>query len=104
MTEAPKTTHPKAVNALPPQRVLFLCIGNSARSQIAEGFACKMAPPGVEIWSVGTSPSRESDGDQVMEEAGTTSATRPKRLDDVPRRAADTVITLCGEASAARPA
>lgn len=106
MAEVPKATHPKAVNALPPQRVLFLCVGNSARSQIAEGFARKMAPPGVEVWSAGTEPKAVNPmAIQVMEEAGIDIRSQTsKRLDDVPWRSADTVITLCGEASEACPA
>ncbi|MFQ5777614.1 MAG: arsenate reductase ArsC, partial [Terriglobia bacterium] len=37
-------------------RLLFVCRGNSARSQMAEGWARKLAPPGVEIFSAGTQP------------------------------------------------
>jgi len=106
MAEAPKATHPKAVTALPPQRVLFLCTGNSARSQIAEGFARKMAPPGVEVWSAGIEPKQVNPlAIQVMEEAGIDiREQRSKHVNDVPWRTADTVITLCGEAAEACPA
>ena len=106
MAEAPKATHPKAVNALPPQRVLFLCVGNSARSQIAEGFARKLAPAGVEVWSAGVEPKGVNPLTvQVMDEAGIDiRGQRSKRLDDVPWRSADTVITLCGEAAEMCPA
>ena len=38
--------------------ILFLCVANSARSQMAEGLARAMAPDGVEIRSAGSSPRR----------------------------------------------
>ncbi|MGH9817867.1 MAG: hypothetical protein ACRD6I_17500, partial [Candidatus Acidiferrales bacterium] len=38
-------------------RILFLCTGNRARSQMAEGLARAMAAPGVEIVSAGTKPN-----------------------------------------------
>jgi arsenate reductase len=105
MAEVPKPAHPKAVTALPPQRVVFLCIGNSARSQIAEGFARKLAPPGVEVWSAGIEPKPVNPlAVLVMEESGIDIKSQAsKHLDEVPWRTADTVITLCGEASEACP-
>jgi arsenate reductase len=106
MTEAPKATHPKAVNAQPPQRVLFLCLGNSARSQIAEGFARKLAPSGVEVWSAGIEPKSVNPiAVQVMEEAGLDiRGQSSKHMNDVPWQTADTIITLCGEAAEVCPA
>lgn len=106
MSDAPKPLHPKAVNALPPHRVLFLCNGNSARSQIAEAFARKFAPDGVEVWSAGIEPrSVNPSAVQVMEEAGIDMRDqRAKHVDEVPWQTADTVITLCGEAAEACPA
>jgi arsenate reductase (thioredoxin) len=106
MAEAPKATHPKAVNALPPQRVLFLCVGNSARSQMAEGFARKFAPPDVEIWSAGIEPKTLNPAAiEVMKEIGIDIADqRPKHVNEVPWQSADTVITLCGEAQELCPA
>ena len=105
MTDTPKPPHPKAVNALPPQRVLFLCVGNSARSQIAEGFARKYAPPGVEVWSAGIEPRGVNPlAVRVMEEAGIDiRGQHSKRVHEVPWQTADTVITLCGEAAEACP-
>ena len=98
MAEAPKATHPKAVTALPPQRVLFLCTGNSARSQIAEGFARKMAPPGVEVWSAGIEPARlDPIAVEVMREVGIDiSAHASKPMGAVPWREVDSVIMLGG--------
>src|SRR5438105_496031 len=36
--------------------LLFLCVANSARSQMAEGLARAWAPPGVRVWSAGSAP------------------------------------------------
>ncbi len=41
-----------------PRGVLFLCVANSARSQMAEGIARSLAPPGVTIESAGSRPSQ----------------------------------------------
>jgi arsenate reductase len=86
--------------------VVFLCVHNSARSQMAEGFARALAPTGTEIWSAGTAPGKVHPGAvEVMLEVGIDiSAQHSKGLDDVPWREADTVVTLCGEANEACPA
>ena len=49
-----ENVRPAAFITLPPRKVLFLCVHNSARSQIAEGFARDMAPAGVVVMSGGT--------------------------------------------------
>ena len=96
---------PAAITTAPPRRALFLCIHNSARSQMAEGFARAMAPAGTEVWSAGTEPSRVHPmAVEVMREVGIDlSAQRSKRIADVPLETMDTVITLCGEADEACP-
>jgi arsenate reductase len=85
--------------------VLFLCIHNSARSQMAEGFARAMAPSGATIWSAGNQPSRvHPSAIEVMHEIGIDiSGQRSKHLDEVPLDAVDTLVTLCGEAEEACP-
>lgn len=106
MSEAPNTaTRPAAFITKPPVRALFLCVHNSARSQMAEGFARALAPAGVEVWSAGSEPGRVNPAAiEVMREAGIDlSGHRSKRIDEVPWRDADTVITLCGEADEACP-
>ncbi|HEY2956354.1 MAG TPA: arsenate reductase ArsC [Candidatus Eisenbacteria bacterium] len=100
-----ETRHPAPFITNPPRRVVFLCWRNSARSQIAEGLARAMAPQGTDVWSAGTEPSQVHPvAIQVMNEAGIDiSSQSSKGLDQVPWRDADTVVTLCGEASEACP-
>jgi arsenate reductase len=97
--------HPPAFITAPPRHVLMLCIHNSARSQIAEGFARAMAPPDAEVWSAGSQPSRVHPmAIEVMKEVGIDiSGQTSKALDAVPWQRADTVVTLCGEAEAECP-
>jgi arsenate reductase len=101
-----ETSHPPAFISAPPRRVLFLCVHNSARSQMAEGFARAVAPPGVEVMSAGTEPSRvHPDAIEAMREAGIDiTHQRSKALDTVRWQEADTVVTLCGEAAEVGPA
>lgn len=96
---APSTPPPALITA-PPWRVLFLCVHNSARSQMAEGFARAMAPAGAQAWSAGTEPREvHPTAVEVMQEVGIDiRGQRSKRLDEVPWGEADTVVTLCGEA------
>lgn len=99
------TPHPPPFVSAPPKRVVFLCVHNSARSQIAEGLARALAPAGTEVWSAGTEPGRlHPAAIEVMNEAGIDiSGQRSKGLDEVPWREADTVVTLCGEADEVCP-
>lgn len=106
MNEIQPPIRPAAFITAPPRRVVFLCVHNSARSQIAEGIARARAPKGVEVWSAGTEPRGVNPwAVQVMDEIGID--IRPqssKRLDQIPWRNADTVVTLCGEAEEVCPA
>ncbi len=43
--------------AIPPRSVIFVCVGNSCRSQMAEGFARRSSPEGAVILSAGTNPA-----------------------------------------------
>jgi len=86
-------------------RILFLCTGNSCRSQMAEGFA-RQRLEGWEVWSAGTHPAERTNprAVQVMAEKGIDiSAQNPKSLHEVPLPV-DVVITLCGEAAEECPA
>ena len=79
--------------------VLFLCVANSARSQMAEGFARLYAPADVEVWSAGSAPRRLHPlAAVVMSEEGIDIAEhRSKGLDEVPLDRIGTVVTLCAE-------
>jgi arsenate reductase len=79
--------------------LVFLCVANSARSQMAEGLARAMAPPGWAVYSAGSNPARLSArAVAVMAEIGIDiTHHRSKGLDAVPYQAADAVITLCAE-------
>ncbi|GIX06287.1 MAG: arsenate reductase [Candidatus Poribacteria bacterium] len=83
----------------PPRHILFLCVANSARSQMAEGLARAMAPEGVEVYSAGSRPSRlNPDAVRAMAEIGIDiSHQRSKGIEAVPVERIDTVITLCAE-------
>lgn len=87
-----------------PVRMLFICSGNSARSQMAEGWARQLAPAGVEVWSAGTRPlGLNKLAVEVMKERGVDiSGQRSKSLAEVPAEA-DYVIALCAEADAECP-
>lgn len=51
-------TPPKSPERIPGlKRVLFVCIGNSCRSQMAEGFAKALGQDCIEVYSAGTSPA-----------------------------------------------
>jgi len=79
--------------------VLFLCVANSARSQMAEGLGRMIFGDRATVQSAGSQPSRVSSyAIEVMKEIGVdlTSHTS-KSFDTVDLGAVDTVITLCAE-------
>jgi arsenate reductase len=82
-----------------PKGILFLCVANSARSQMAEGIARALAPPGVKIWSAGSRPtSVRPEAIAVLKEIGIDiSGYRSKAMGEIPAAEVDTVITLCAE-------
>ena len=79
--------------------VLFLCVANSARSQIAEGIARSLAPAETKIWSAGSRPTNvRPEAIAVLKEIGIDiSGHRAKTVAQIPAAEVDTVITLCGE-------
>jgi len=85
--------------------VLFLCTGNSCRSQIAEGFVRSLAKEGTRVWSAGTHPvALNPRAVTAMRESGIDIAgQRPKGIDEVPLDEIDTVFTLCGDAEKSCP-
>lgn len=90
------------LRALRPRHLLFLCVANSARSQMAEGIAKSLAPAGVRISSAGSEPSRVNPfAIRALEELGIDpSKQRSKGMDEIRRTqgpSVDAVITLCAE-------
>ncbi len=79
--------------------VLFLCVHNSARSQIAEGLLRAMAGDRVEVFSAGSAPSRVHPfAIRVLQERGiAVSYQRSKSVDEFKDERFDYVITLCAE-------
>ena len=84
--------------------ILFLCTGNSCRSQMAEGWARKLLPANVRPYSAGTqSHGLNQVAVQVMREAGVDiSKHRSKRLDQLDVDF-DYVITVCDNAHESCP-
>jgi protein-tyrosine-phosphatase len=82
-----------------PKGILFLCVANSARSQMAEGIARSLAPAGVKIWSAGSRPtSIRPEAIAVLKEIGIDiSNHRSKAVAEIPAAEVDAVITLCAE-------
>ncbi len=80
-------------------RILFLCVANSARSQMAEGLAREMLPATSEIVSAGSAPGRLNPlAVEALSEVGIDiSGHRSKPLEDVSPEAADLIVTLCAE-------
>jgi len=80
--------------------VLFVCTGNAARSQMAEGWL-KSMKPGLTVQSAGTNPERlSSRAVKAMLEIGLDISDQvSKYLDDVPWKEVDYAITLCGSAN-----
>jgi arsenate reductase len=79
--------------------ILFLCVANSARSQMAEGLARKLFGADVRVQSAGSRPSRVNPhAVLVMQEVGVDlAAHRSKSVDTIDPRTVGTVITLCAE-------
>jgi arsenate reductase len=85
------------LRAARPRRVLFLCVANSARSQMAEGLARALAPASVRISSAGSEPSRLNPlAVKALAEIGIDiSGHRSKSVSEIPPDDVDAVITLC---------
>ncbi len=87
------------LRAARPRHLLFLCVANSARSQMAEGIARALAPPSVRISSAGSRPSRLNPlAIKALAEIGLDiSGHRSKSVDSIPPDDVDAVVTLCAE-------
>lgn len=96
----------RLLRALAPRHLLFLCVANSARSQMAEGIARRLAPAGVRVSSAGSEPSRVNPfAIRALAEIGIDASDhRSEGTDDVAARVergdappVDAVVTLCAE-------
>jgi arsenate reductase len=87
------------------QRVLILCTGNSARSQMAEGLLRHYAEDRFEVFSAGTRPSVvRPEAIAVMKEIGLDiSGHRSKSVDEFISKPLDIVITVCDNANETCP-
>jgi len=79
--------------------VLFLCVANSARSQMAEGLARAIFGDRATVQSAGSQPSRVNPyAIEVLRELGVDLTTHAsKSVETVDPARVDTVITLCAE-------
>ena len=82
------------------RRVLILCTGNSARSQMAEGWLRELGGGRIEVHSAGTHPSRvRPEAVEAMREVGVEIGShRSKSVDEFAGQAFDYVITVCDNA------
>ena len=87
------------------KRVLILCTGNSARSQMAEGLLRHDAGERFEVFSAGTKPSRvRPEAVSVMRELGIDiSGHRSKSVDEFRGQPFDYVLTVCDNARESCP-
>lgn len=96
MTESKRTANPAER-----KRVLFVCVENSCRSQMAEAFARIHGDNSVEVFSAGSHPSGRVDprATDAMRELGyDMSGHKSKSLSDIPDVEYDVVVTMgCGD-------
>jgi arsenate reductase len=87
------------------KRVLILCTGNSARSQMAEGLLRNDAGDRFEVFSAGTKPSQvRPEAIAVMREIGIDiSGHRSKPVDEFAGQHFDYVLTVCDNAKESCP-
>jgi arsenate reductase len=87
------------------ERVLILCTGNSARSQMAEGLLRRLAGDRYEVFSAGTRPAGlNPNAVRVMAEIGIDiSGHRSKPVEEFAGQPFDCVITVCDHARESCP-
>jgi arsenate reductase len=81
------------------KRILFLCVANSARSQIAEGLARHLLGTQIEVLSAGSQPSKVNPyAIETMAEIGIDiTGQRSKSVDEIDIGSIDLVVTLCAD-------
>ncbi|HMO04691.1 MAG TPA: arsenate reductase ArsC [Kiritimatiellia bacterium] len=87
-------------------KILFLCTGNSCRSQMAEGWAHALKSGVIEPYSAGIEThGMNPNAVKVMAEAGVDiTGQRSKKVDELIDVPLDLVITVCGHADETCPA
>lgn len=78
-------------------KIVFICVENARRSQMAQGFAEVFGGEKVEVYSAGSIPSSQIDPIviEVMKEKGIDlSSKRPKGLNDLPPIEMDYLVTM----------
>jgi len=89
------------------KKILFVCVENARRSQMAQGFAEAIGKGKLEVYSAGSRPSSSVDPlvIEVMKEKGIDlTAKRPKGLNDLPPIEMDFLVTMgCEETCPAVP-
>jgi len=79
------------------KKILFVCVENARRSQMAEGFAKAFGQGKLEVYSAGSRPSLEIDPlviEVMKEKRIDLTAKRPKGLNDLPPIEMDYLITM----------
>lgn len=86
-------------------RILFVCTGNSCRSQMAEGWARALKADRFQALSAGTHPHGLNPlAVKVMAEAGVDISTqRSRHIDEFAAQALDLVVTVCDSANESCP-
>lgn len=85
-------------------RVLFLCTGNSCRSQMAEGWARVLRGDRLEAWSAGTSPKGlDPRAVRAMAEVGVDISGHASKRPEAVGVPVDVVITVCDSARESCP-
>jgi len=86
-------------------KILFLCTGNSCRSQMAEGFARQLRGDAIDAYSAGTEPHGLNRlAIQAMSEAGVDiSRGHSKHVDELKDVTFDYVVTVCDHANETCP-
>jgi protein-tyrosine-phosphatase len=89
----------------PPIRVLFVCTGNAARSQMAEALLRQLGGGAFEVFSAGTNPRRISPNTvRVLDEAGIdATGARSKSVREFIGGSFDYVVTVCDDARESCP-
>src|SRR4030043_2443316 len=85
------------LKAMKKKRIVFVCVENARRSQMAQGFAEALGQGKIEVYSAGSSPSSQIDPlviEVMKEKEIDLSGKRPKSLDDLPPVEMDYLVTM----------